>query len=192
MESGLSLSCTENETHASTPNVDTMLTIAPRPHLQSNADGTEAADPHSYVTAGCMVDVSVKKDELVIARKNRSDIPKKIFPFSCLDYTDLRPEACKFKNRGCLCKTWGLKDPATREQYKSMTWYKSNDPAIFPIPVDKHKNGVELADTKLILCSNTGCKKVNEESVIVPTAFHYCCYASMIYKEEIDDLIYAS
>ena len=159
--------------------------LAPRPQLQSNVE-------FDYAVDGSVIDLHIKQGALVTAKHNLVDLPKNVFPFHCLDYTDLRPEVCKFKNRGCLCKTWSLKDPNVRDKFRSLCFYKSSDASVIPIPIDKYKNGVEIADTRLILCSNTECKRVNEESVIVPTSFHYCCYAGMINKEGIDHIKYTN
>ena len=53
-----------------------------------------------------------------------------------------------------------------------MTWYKGTDPSVIAIPIDRYKNGIELADTKLILYSNLQCTRVNGNGVVIPTAFH--------------------
>ena len=119
-------------------------------------------------------------------------LPTNMFPFHCLRFTDLRPEVCKFRKRGCLIKTWGLKDAAIREKFVNTSYLRIDDPSVFPVPLDKYKNGIEIADTKLIVCSNTECTRVNDEGVIAPTTFHYCCYANMCYKESISDIKYCN
>ena len=161
--------------------------IVSRAHLQiqSNIESLQEPCKEDYV-----IHHPVDAKSLVQGKINISSIPVNILPFHCLPYTDLRPEACKFKSRGCLIRTWGLKDASVREKYNSLSWYSSNHPMIFPVPVDRHKNGVELADTKLLLCSNTECTRVNADSVVGPTVFHFCCYANMLKKEGIEDLLY--
>ena len=159
----------------------------PRLHLQIQGNIEELTEP---INESHIIQHPVDSTALVQVKIARAVIPNNIFPFQCLPYTDLRPEACRFKSRGCLIRTWGLKDPSIRERFNSISWYNSNHPMVFPVPIDKYKNGLELADTKLVLCSNTECTRVNGDSIVAPTAFHYCCYANMIKKETVNHLTY--
>ena len=159
----------------------------PRMHLQIQGNVEQLVEP---IDESHIIQHPVDPSSLVQCKIARAILPTSILPFQCLPYTDLRPEACRFKARGCLIRTWGLRDPSTRDRFNGISWYTSNHPMVFPVPIDKYKNGLELADTKLIICSNTECTRVNGDSVVGPTAFHYCCYANMIRKENIEHLIY--
>ena len=169
--------------------VDPLVPTA-RMQLQHSVNNNESNnDSNLRVIDNHIISLPEQRSVLIKGRISNSTFPLNILSCHTLPYTDLRPDVCKFSNRGCLCRTWGLKDVEVREKFSRVTWYNSTDPAVFAVPIDKYKNGIELADTKLVLCSNTECTRLNDEAVVVPTCFHFCCYVNMIRKSSIDHLI---
>ena len=134
--------------------------------------------------------VPVKSDEYVKCYQHLGT-PKIIFPFSCQSFTDLRPEACKFRDRGCILKKWNLASKHVQEKFIKNSTTVQPEQTVFPVPSSKQKNnGLFLADTKLISCSNPECIKIDEDGNEIPTVFHYCCYVNMRASQEFNDLEY--
>ena len=135
-------------------------------------------------------DVPVKSDEFIKCYQHLGT-PKLVFPFSCQKFTDLRPEACKFRDRGCIVKSWNLASKNVQDKFVKSSSSIQPEQTVFPVPTSKQKNnGLFLADTKLITCSNPSCIKIDEDGNEIPTVFHYCCYVNMRVLQEFNDLEY--
>ena len=130
----------------------------------------------------------VNPRSLVQCRTTVNEEHYNIFPFHCLPYTDLRPEACCF--HGCVIDIWGLQSSTKRKEFIDDCWYTSKHPLLFPVPKKRQCYGFEVADTKLIFCSNNQCSMVNGNSNDGPSLFHYSCYAKMVEEEELEHLFY--
>ena len=145
----------------------------------------ELRDEHTHF------EVPVNANELVPCYSRILGSPKFLFPFSCQCFTDLTPHICKFKDRGCLVRTWNLGSRKVQEEFISSCKITPPEPTCFPVPKDKVKNTrVFMADTKLIICSNTSCNQMDDDGEFVPTYFHYCCYVNMRMKLQFKDLEY--
>ena len=139
-----------------------------------------------------LIPVPWDADNLVKVYRHKKDAYKCIFPFACQAFADLRPDSCKFNNRGCLLRTWNLANEKVQNKFLSAVCTpRPNDNTVFSVPSSKQRsNGVFLADTKLITCMNPKCVKLNEEGEEIPTVFHYCCYVNMRYSIAQVDLNY--
>lgn len=139
-----------------------------------------------------IIDCHVEEGQFVKVHRTTS-APRNLFPFSCYPWGDLRTESCKFgagNKRDCLVKSWQLGTRKNRNLFLSSSLLKMPDPATFPVPCDKIRHGIFVADTKLIKCFNPTCSTRNKDGLASSTTFHYCCYCKMISSKGIDHLFY--
>ena len=137
-----------------------------------------------------IIKFQLKDDELIECRRSNTKTPKQVFPFHVKPYTNLKASCCKFKTRGCLLKSWKLYDPVIRDAFNATSPIIYDDITMFSVPVDKVKNNITVADTKLLKCYNPKCSKVDEDGKKIDTVFHYCCYVNMKEEHRVGDIVY--
>ena len=136
-----------------------------------------------------VITFKLKDYKLVQCRQSRVHAPKNVLPFHVKSYTDFNPSCCKFERKGCLVKSWKLQDPKARSLFcnpKGKTF--GEDITMLNVPFRKIKNGIGVADVKLLRCANPKCAKYDEEEKKVDTIFHYCCYVNMLEENHIADI----
>ena len=89
-------------------------------------------------------------------------------------------------------KNWNLSNPKVRELFVASSTCVAQKDIVYPVPKEKIKaNSINLADTKLVRCSNPKCFKMNEFGQQQPTYFHFCCYATNLEKDQtMNELVY--
>ena len=184
--------------------VQAQVTNSNRPQLQqhnnsncSNNTQTNITFDSTKIIHGTDVDqrntvitFKLKENEVVQCRDSTISTPTKVLPFHVLSYADLKPSCCKFERKGCLLKSWKISDPKARKLFMNPDGMMYDDITMFKVPVRKIKNGINVADVKLLKCANPKCAKYDNEGNKVDTVFHYCCYSNMKSDHKIDDILY--
>ena len=137
-----------------------------------------------------VIEFKLKDNELIECRRSHTKTPKNVLPFHVKPYTDLKASCCKFRNRGCMLKSWKLYDPMVRSSFNATSPLIYDDMTMFSVPEAKVKNNITVADTKLLKCYNPKCTKIDEDGKKVDTVFHYCCYVNMKEEHQVQDLVY--
>ena len=117
------------------------------------------------------------------------EVPRKVFPFACHRWGDVLSDCCKFEKRGCLVKNWQLSEEKIQDHFLQSSQLPIDDRSIFPVPLSKQKlKSVNLADCKVMFCSNPRCMKIDKDGNKLRTTFHYCCYIGMTERERVNVL----
>ena len=181
-----------NETTNTNLGNTSILTVNPNLPPSSKNFVDIRIEPNAEVSP--IIDFEIKDKSFAYVHKT-SCAPLPVFPFSCYPWADLRPESCKFgagTKRECLVKNWKLGTRKVRNKFLASSLLKMPDATVFPVPSDKIRHGIFVVDTKLMKCFNPTCSTRNKDGLAASTTFHFCCYAKMLGKKNIELLKYDS